>query len=123
MPAEPTLYNWSTAPFDTPAALIERRRIIGQRAMVSHVTLFKDFQVATHSHENEQISCIISGCLRFGLGEKESAAYREVDLRTGESVLLPSMFPHCATAIEDTVVLDIFSPPSEKTGVDAPQTH
>lgn len=123
MPAEPTLFNWSTAPFDTPTDLIERRRIIGQQAMVSHVTLYKDFQVATHAHENEQISCIISGCLRFGLGNKGDASYREVDLRAGESVLLPSMFPHCATAIEDTVVLDIFSPPSEKTGVDGPKTH
>lgn len=123
MPAEPTLFNWSTAQFDTPTALIERRRIIGQQAMVSHVTLYKDFQVATHAHENEQISCIISGCLRFGLGEKGSPEYREVNLRAGESVLLPSMFPHCATAIEDTVVLDIFSPPSEKTGVDGPKTH
>jgi len=28
--------------------------------------------------------------------------------------------PHSALAEEDTLVLDLFSPPSEKTGVDKP---
>jgi len=124
MPADPILYNWDTMPFDKPSELIDRRRIVGEKAMISHVTLYKGFNVATHSHENEQISCIVSGCLRFGLGYAGEPNYREVELRAGESVLLPANAPHSATALEDTVVLDIFSPPSETTGVDStPQTH
>jgi quercetin dioxygenase-like cupin family protein len=119
MPASPTLFNWSKMPFDKPTNLIDRRRIVGEKTMISHVTLYKGFEVATHFHENEQISCILSGCLRFGLGNKEEPGYREVDLRAGEAELLPSNAPHSATALEDTVVLDVFSPPSETTGVDA----
>jgi quercetin dioxygenase-like cupin family protein len=118
MVSEPTIYNWSEMPFDSPANLIDRRRIVGKQAMISHVTLYKGFHVATHAHENEQISCILSGCLRFGLGNQGEPGYREVDLRAGESVLLPANAPHSAVAMEDTVVLDVFSPPSETTGVD-----
>ena len=40
----------------------------------------------------------------------------------GEVLHLPSNCPHSAEALEETVVLDIFSPPSERTGID-PRAH
>jgi len=39
-------------------------------------------------------------------------------VEAGEILHLPSFVPHSAEALEDTLVLDIFSPPSEKTGID-----
>lgn len=86
--------------------------------MISHVFLEKGCVVASHAHENEQFACVISGRIRFGLGDEYSSDYQQVELTAGEVLHLPSNVLHSAEAIEDTLILDIFSPPSEKTGID-----
>jgi quercetin dioxygenase-like cupin family protein len=111
-------YTWSQMAADTPMEKIARRRIIGRQAMLSEVRLGKGFIVPTHSHENEQFACVISGKLRFGIGAEGTPQWREVDVAGGGVMYLPANVPHSATALEDSVVLDVFSPPSEKTGVD-----
>jgi len=99
-------------------ALLERQRIIGEKAMLSRVLLRKGCDVPTHSHENEQFACILSGRLRFGIGAEGSPQRREVIVSAGEVLHLPSNIPHSAFAEEETLVLDIFSPPSAATGID-----
>ncbi len=95
-------------------ALLERRRIIGEKVMVSHVTLEAGCVVPVHAHENEQVSCVLRGRLRFVLGDG-----RKADVGEGEAIHLPSNCPHGAEALEACVVLDIFAPPSATTGIDA----
>lgn len=112
------VYRWDALATDTPMALLERRRVIGRQAMISHVQLKKGCAVPTHQHPNEQFTCVISGRLRFGLGEPGHIDHREVTLTAGEVLHLPANVPHSADALEDTVVLDVFSPPSETTGID-----
>ena len=107
--------RWSDLPVDHPMELLERRRVIGEKSMISHITLKKGFFLQTHQHENEQISCVISGKIKFGLDG------RETTVSAGEVIVLPSNLPHSAEALEDTVVLDIFSPPSAGTGIDQRQ--
>lgn len=111
-------FTWSELPIDSPMALLERRRIIGDKAMLSQVMLKRGCTVPTHAHENEQFACILSGALRFEIGAPGSAALQELVVRAGEVLHLPSNVPHAAEAMEDTLVLDVFSPPSEKTGID-----
>jgi quercetin dioxygenase-like cupin family protein len=115
-PPRATRHHWDTLPADRPMALLERRRVIGQRAMISRVVLQKGCAVPLHAHENEQIACILSGRLHFRTGE--GGRGEEFTLGPGEVLHLPSNCPHSADAVEDTVVLDIFSPPSETTGID-----
>jgi unsaturated pyranuronate lyase len=110
--------SWSDLPLDVPMPLLERRRIIGQQAMISHITLKKGCLVPTHSHANEQFSCVLSGALRFGLGPENSPERRAATVGPGQVIHLPSNLPHSAEALEDTVVLDVFSPPSQTTGID-----
>ncbi len=86
--------------------------------MVSHVNLSQGCVVPSHVHENEQITCVLQGRLQFGLGEANSPEYRDVVIGPGDVLHLPSWCPHCARALEDTVVLDIFAPPSATTGID-----
>ena len=111
-------YRWDELERDCPMDLIEWRRIVGERMMISEVLLKKGCHVPSHSHENEQIACVMSGELLFGIGEKEDGGYSEVTVKGGEVIHLPSNIPHSATAIEESLVLDLFSPPSEKAGVD-----
>lgn len=113
---------WHDLPEDKPLPLIARRRILGTQMMISHVTLTRGFTVGTHAHENEQMSVVLSGRFRFSLGADGAADRRTVEVGPGEVMVLPSNVPHGGEALEDTVILDLFSPPSEKTGVDAP-TH
>ncbi len=115
MPA--TVHRWETMSFDTPMALLERKRIIGTQAMISHVVLRKGCFVPTHAHDNEQFVCMLSGALRFKLGSAEGPR-DELIVRGGEVLHLPPQVPHEAEALEDTVVLDVFSPPSATTGID-----
>lgn len=110
-----SVHAWDELGVDRPMARLERRRVIGEWVMISHVTLEKGFTVAVHAHENEQFACVLSGRIRFSLPEEG----REVTLTGGEVLHLPANVPHGAEALERTVILDVFSPPSEKTGVDA----
>ena len=113
-----THYRWDSMTPDRPMELLERRRIVGEKAMISRVWLRKGCLVPGHSHENEQFACTLSGRLRFELGTKGSDDWREVIVAAGEVLHLPANVPHSAEAMEDTLVLDIFSPPSATTGID-----
>ena len=109
-------YRWTDLPRDEPMALLERRRIIGENVMMSEVRLKKGCTVPTHAHHNEQFAWVVSGRVRFGIGPQESQD--EMVLEAGEVLHLPSDVPHSAEALEESLVIDIFSPPSEKTGID-----
>ncbi len=115
---EPTRYRWEDLPRDQPMAMLDRRRIIGQQMMLSEVLLKKGCAVPTHAHDNEQFAYVVRGKLRFGIGAEGSPQRQEMIVEGGEVLHLPSNVPHSAEALEETLVLDMFSPPSEKTGVD-----
>jgi quercetin dioxygenase-like cupin family protein len=75
--------------------------------MLAQVYLDKGCIVPKHSHENEQITWIVEGALRFWIGENGE---EEVIVRAGEVLHIPSNVPHKAEALEDTLDVDIFSP-------------
>lgn len=116
--AHATRYRWDDLETDRPMALLTRRRIIGEQMMISQVHLEKGCVVASHAHDNEQFACVVSGRIRFGLGNENSSDFEQVELVAGDVLHLPSNVLHSAEAIEDTLILDLFSPPSEKTGID-----
>ncbi len=113
------VHQWDNLPCDHPMPLLDRRRVIGQHAMLSMVTLHKGFLLEPHAHENEQFSCVLEGKVRFTI--IESGVTRTVTLGRGEVLHLPPHAPHGAEAIETSLILDVFSPPSATTGVDRPQ--
>jgi quercetin dioxygenase-like cupin family protein len=78
--------------------------------MLAHVYLKRGCLVPRHSHENEQITYILEGALRFWLGADER---EECVVRAGEVLTIPSNLPHKALALEDTLDVDVFSPPRQ----------
>ena len=52
----------------------------------------------------------LEGALHFWLGEDEK---EEVVVRAGEVLTIPSNLPHKALALEDTLDVDVFSPPRQ----------
>ncbi|MGI9077887.1 MAG: cupin domain-containing protein [Gemmatimonadaceae bacterium] len=105
-----TLYRWDDMPKERVSPLLERRLITGERMMLAHVYLAKGCIVPRHSHENEQLTYIIEGALHFWIGEE---GFQELDVRAGEVLHIPSNVPHKAEALEDTIDVDIFSPPRQ----------
>jgi len=105
-----THYRWDDLPKERLSPLLERRLIWGERVMVSHVYLEKGCVVPRHAHDNEQMTYILEGVLRFWVGEDEGET---IDVAVGEVLHLPSGVPHRAEALEDTLDVDIFSPPRQ----------
>jgi quercetin dioxygenase-like cupin family protein len=86
--------------------------------MIAHIYLKKGDDVPKHSHHNEQITYILEGALHFWFGENGE---RDFTVKAGEVVVIPAHMPHRALALEDTLDVDVFSPPREDwlTGTDA----
>ena len=102
--------RWSDLPEERVTDLISRKLVTGDAMMLAHVYLKKDALVPQHSHHNEQLTYILSGALHFWIGADRA---REVIVRAGEVLHIPSNIPHEARALEDTLDVDIFSPPRQ----------
>src|SRR5262245_44105340 len=109
-PRQATFYRWNDMPKEKVTDLLDRRLVTGDRVMLAHVYLKKGCVVPKHSHENEQVTYILDGALHFFLGEDQK---EERILRTGDVLHIPSNLPHKAIALEDTLDLDVFSPPRQ----------
>lgn len=103
-------YRWNDLPKERVSALLSRRLITGERMMLAHVYLEKGCVVPKHSHENEQLTYVLEGALRFRIGEDGS---EEIVVRAGEVLHIPSNVPHEAEALADTLDVDVFSPPRQ----------
>lgn len=75
--------------------------------MVVEVSFESGAVVPVHSHPHEQTGYLASGRLRFQIGEEERI------LERGDSWLVPGNVPHVVTALEESVAIDMFSPPRE----------
>ena len=103
-------FRWDDMPKERVTDQISRRLVTGERMMLAHVYLQKGSLVPQHQHENEQLTYILEGALHFWIGADRS---EEVIVRAGEVLHIPSNVPHEARALEDTLDVDVFSPPRQ----------
>ena len=89
---------------------LERTLITGDKVMLAHVYLKKGFVVPRHSHENEQITYVLDGALKFWIGEDEEEV---IVVGKGQVLHIPAHVHHKAEALEDTIDVDVFAPPRE----------
>jgi len=87
--------------------LIDREMVVGDQVMLARVIMKKGAHVPLHHHHNEQVTYILEGALEFAIDGKE------VVVRAGEVLCIPSNMPHEAWALEETIDLDVFNPPRE----------
>ena len=96
---------WHSVPLEELNPLLQRQFVVGQEIMVARVLLKKGCIVPEHSHHNEQLTYILDGALKFWIDGKE------IVVHAGEVLCIPPHMPHKAEAMEDTVDLDVFTPP------------
>jgi quercetin dioxygenase-like cupin family protein len=99
--------RWQEESIEQLSSTVGRRVLHTETMTVALINLAKGAVVPRHSHPNEQVVNVLEGRLRVVLddGELEAAA--------GETVPLAADVPHEVEALEDTVVLDVFSPVRE----------
>ena len=105
-----SFYRWNDMKKERVSDMLERRLITGDRMMLAHVYLKKGCFVPKHSHENEQLTYILEGALKFWIGDDGA---EEITVSAGEVLLIPSNVPHKAEALEETLDVDVFSPPRQ----------
>ena len=97
-------FSWENVKKEVLNERISRKVISGEKITMAQIFIVKDGVVPLHHHENEQISSVLAGALRFELEGKEIVA------REGDVLLIPSKVPHRVVALEDSLALDVFSP-------------
>jgi quercetin dioxygenase-like cupin family protein len=98
--------GFDSIPVEPLNPLIDRQFVYGEQAMLARLVLKKGAVVPEHSHENEQITYVLEGALRFTMGDG-----RVITVSAGQVLVIPSNMPHKAEVLEDTLDLDVFTPP------------
>ncbi len=98
---------WSQVEREVLNDKIEREMLHGEKLMLARVFMKKGAHVPEHQHHNEQVTYILEGALKFAIDGKELV------VKAGEVLCIPSNMPHEAWAVEDTLDLDVFTPPRE----------
>jgi len=100
-------FAWETEPIEPLNQRIGRQMLNGDAMTLARITLAQGAVVPEHSHPNEQIATVLSGRVRFRLGDEE------VVVDALASVLITGGVPHEVEALQDSVVLDAFAPRRE----------
>ena len=102
-----TKHSWDSVELEQLSPLLTRQCIHSDNLTLARIVLKKGCIVPEHHHLSEQFSHILEGELIFYFGDKE------VTVRGGEVLTIPSNVPHKAVAVVDTVAIDAFSPPRQ----------
>ena len=101
------LLNWDQIPMETVNPMMQRQIITGELMTVAKIYFKDGFLVPMHSHHNEQITQVISGLLRFRIGEDGE---QTIDVGPGQTIVIPANVPHEALVIGDVVEMDMWAP-------------
>lgn len=99
--------SWDDVELETVNPQMCRRIVTGERLTVARIWFKDGFLVPQHSHEQEQVTQVISGTLRFRLGANREKA---IDVGPGEVIVIPPNVPHEALCIGDVEEMDTWSP-------------
>jgi quercetin dioxygenase-like cupin family protein len=102
--------------FDDLAALpplpiwngVVARAVESERLTLSVVELDPDAVIPEHAHENEQVGLLLTGSMRFRVGDETREAV------PGTTWTIPGNVPHdVVVGPEGAVVVEVFAPPRD----------
>ena len=87
---------------------VELRTLVhGEKTLMSQFKIAKGSAIPAHSHPHEQTGFMVSGKLRFNVDNQLT------EVVPGDSWCLPGGVEHSAEALEDSVIIEVFSPVRE----------
>jgi quercetin dioxygenase-like cupin family protein len=101
------LFNWARIDEEQLNPNISRKVVHAERMTICRIRLKKGAVVPLHSHENEQITMVESGSLRFVFPDGERVVH------AGDLLPIPPNVPHKVETLEDAIAIDLFSPVRE----------
>jgi quercetin dioxygenase-like cupin family protein len=96
------------SPVEMLPGVTRRTLTDGDKMMLCEIRMDKGAVVPLHTHPHEQTGYLVSGRCRFQIGEEVR------ELSAGDCWMVPSGAEHEATALEDSVFIDVFSPSREE---------
>ena len=79
----------------------------GEKTLMGEFSLTKGAEIPPHAHPHEQTGIMISGKVRFKIGDELFEA------EPGDSWCIPGGVEHTAEVLENSVVIEVFSPVRE----------
>ena len=105
--ATPVLYRLSDQPVEEVTPLMHRQYLHAAQATFSRWIMKAGAVVPVHHHVNEQITWITQGaCEVYSQGKKYV-------MHAGDIMIIPPNVPHEFHFTEDTIDIDVFSPPRQ----------
>ncbi len=102
--------SWEDVPEEQVNPSMKRKLVYGDKIMIARMKFKDGFLVPLHSHENEQITQVQTGTIRFWFGANKEQV---VDIHAGETVVIPGNLPHAALMIGDVEETDTWAPPRQ----------
>ena len=99
--------RWRDEPVEELTPLLGRQLLNTETMTIGRILLAAGAVVPSHHHVHEQVANVLEGRLQFVVGDDERV------VSAGESVFIPSEVPHSVEALDDSVLLDVFSPRRE----------
>ena len=106
-PRQARKYAWTDVTSEQLNPSVLRRMVHGDRILVADMQLQDGFVVPLHHHDNEQVTMVKAGVIRFRLGADRSQV---IDVHPGEVLIIPANVPHEAEMIGDVEEMDVFTP-------------
>lgn len=106
MAGRTNVYKWEQLPREEVREGVTRTAFRGDNALMVMNWLEPGMEVRPHSHPFEQLAYIVSGRVRFTIGDDV------VEVGAGEVVRIPPDVVHCGEPVGDEVAvnLDVFAP-------------
>lgn len=98
------VHSWTDIERERMTEGCVRQVIHSGRMTTARLSLKEGEVVARHSHENEQMSHVLEGRLKFEFNDGD------VVVEAGQVLEIPSNEPHRVVALEDSVAMDVFAP-------------
>lgn len=95
----------STNRIEVFPGVVRRRLLATDQLYQMTVDLAEGAEVPLHRHPQEQTSYVVSGRLRFQVGDSV------VEVGPGEAIVMPGDTPHAVWTLAAAVVIDTFAPP------------
>jgi len=99
-----THVRWTEVANESLTDAIHRRYVNTGQMTIARFELARGGAVPRHSHEQEQVTTVLSGALKFVTPDAE------LIVRQGESIAIAPWHEHRVDVLEDTIVIDVFCP-------------
>ncbi len=101
-------YKSSNEGYSTPLDGIQQKTLVhGEKTLMAEFKLQKGSIVPQHSHPHEQTGHLVSGNVIFSVGSEE------IICNPGDSWCISGDKEHGAEALQDSVLIEVFSPVRE----------